>query len=548
VCLKIAHKLYVKGHIFYVSANGNDAWSGRLAKVNGSRTDGPFASIRKARDAIRDLKDKEKLRAPVSVYIRNGFYQLPEPLVFSSQDSGTLEGPIIYMAYPGETPVLSGGRKITGWKKGKGDMWIAEIPEVKKGRWYFRQLFVNGKRRYRSRMPKKGFYRVVGLPGVNPKGPYETPCRQFRFAPGDLKSDWTNLSDVEIVVLHSWVDVHLPVATIDETDRIVIFTRSSRRQLYDDYLMKKGARYYVDNVFENLSQPGEWYLNRKRSLLYYLPKSGEEPNCAEIIAPQLASLIRFEGNPESERFVEYITLRGLTLSHNGWELPADDAGDCQAAHTVPGALYGRGMRNCTIEQCNLKNIGTYGIELSKGCHQNQLIRNEISEAGGGGIKISGGREIGPEFRLDENSPFSLRTANNQITDNYLHHLGQIYPSAVGILARHNSGNNISHNHIHNLYYSGISVGWVWGYGWSVSWDNRIEFNYIHDIGQGVLSDMGGIYLLGVSPGTAVRNNLIHGVKAHSYGGKAIYLDQGSSHIVIEITSVTIPVTLCFFIT
>ena len=120
-----------------------------------------------------------------------------------------------------------------------------------------------------------------------------------------------------------------------------------------------------------------------------------------------------------------------------------------------------------------------------------------------------------------------------ITDNLLQFYGDEYPSAVGILLMHTSGNVVAHNEIHHGWYTGISIGWVWGYGPSVSRDNLIEFNHIHDLGQGLLSDMGGIYTLGVSPGTVIRNNVIHDVNANQYGGWGIYHDEGSTHILDE---------------
>jgi hypothetical protein len=171
-----------------------------------------------------------------------------------------------------------------------------------------------------------------------------------------------------------------------------------------------------------------------------------------------------------------------------------------------------------------KNLGTWAVEIGKGCTENALTANEIGYVAAGGFRVNGGTER--DHPLD-------RTANNVITDNHLHHYGQVYPSAVGVLLMNAECCTVAHNHIHHGWYTGVSVGWVWGYGRSISQGNRIEFNHIHDIGQGLLSDMGGIYTLGVSPGTVIRKNLIHDVEANQYGAWGIYLDEGSTHHLVE---------------
>jgi hypothetical protein len=132
----------------------------------------------------------------------------------------------------------------------------------------------------------------------------------------------------------------------------------------------------------------------------------------------------------------------------------------------------------------------------------------------GGFKVNGGTFA--------DSPF-LRTAKNEFKDNEIGYFGQKYPSAVGILLQQTEANHVAHNLIHNGFYTGISVGWVWSYKRSISRDNVIEFNHIHHIGQGLLSDMGGIYTLGVSPGTVLRNNLIHDVDANRIFGYVLLL-------------------------
>lgn len=126
-----------------------------------------------------------------------------------------------------------------------------------------------------------------------------------------------------------------------------------------------------------------------------------------------------------------------------------------------------------------------------------------------------------------------RTGWNTLTDNTIEFYGEVYPSAVGILLMHSQGNQVAHNLIHHGYYTGISVGWVWGYTPSISRDNLIEYNHIHHIGQGLLSDMGAIYALGLSPGTVIRNNRIHDIDANHYGGWGIYLDEGSTSVLVE---------------
>jgi hypothetical protein len=222
--------------------------------------------------------------------------------------------------------------------------------------------------------------------------------------------------------------------------------------------------------------------------------------------------------------VEHVVFRGLTFEHTRFELPPGNSNGQQGSASVSAAIIMTGARHCRFENCALKNLGTWGLELGRGCAENAFVANEISYIAAGGFRANGGTE--------RDHPLE-RTADNLIADNHLHHYGQVYPSAVGILLMNTEGNMVTHNHVHHGFYTGISVGWVWGYQRSVSQGNHIEFNHIHDIGQGLLSDMGGIYTLGVSPGTVIRNNLIHDVDANQYGGWGIYHDEGSTHQLVE---------------
>jgi hypothetical protein len=492
----------------YVSPGGNDSGLGTKET--------PYKTIQRALD--------KSVHSDVGlILLQEGIYQQDKPIIIGPEHSRHTPG-LTISAEENAKAVISGGKEITGWKKQKNGLWATDIREVKSGNWKFRQIFVNGEPRQRARKPNSGFLRVKGMPDGTPGTTgWNSRSQKFEFSKGDLNPEWKNLDDAEVVVYHMWVDSHLPVQSIDKKTNMVTFTKRSGMAFSDDFT-EKGARYIVENVFEELDAPGEWYLNRKTGKCYYYPFPGEEPGNTHIFAPVAEQLLRIEGDSSNLKTVKNVTFRNIEFCYTNWELPPGDTNDGQGASSIGAAVSLKGVENCTIEHCRFTNLGTWAVKLDKGCSGNTFSSNEIGHVAGGGFNISGGK-------YDE-SPL-LRTSGNRITDNLIHHYGEVYASAVGILLRQTEGNQVSHNHIHHGYYTGISVGWEWGLQRSVSRDNIIDYNHIHDIGQDVLSDMGGIYTLGVSPGTVLRNNLIHDVNANTYGGWGIYLDAGSAHLLIE---------------
>ncbi len=507
---------------FYVATGGNDAWSGRLPEPNDAGTDGPFASIPRAQEAVRKLGASGESAKPVTVRVR-GVHRLSEPIVLTPEDSGTAECPVTYTAYPGEKPVLSGGRVITGWKKGDGGLWTLQIPEVKSGRWYFRQLFVDGRRARRARSPNEGYFHVESLVDPKPNARWNEGVDRFRFKPGEIRP-WNDLHNVEVVVFHSWNTSRVRIAEVDEASHVVRFTGPT---IFRPLAWDPEQRYYVENARELLDAPGEWYLDRQSGTLSYWPREGEEMGRAEVVAPLLRELLRFDGDADAGKLVEHVHVVGLSFRHADWSLPDAGYGDPQAAVSVPAVVTANGARRCEVRRCEISNVGTYGLWLKRGCKECRIEENQIHDLGAGGVRIGEAKMAATD---------EAESSDNVLHNNYIHDGGQVYAAGVGLWLAQSSGNMISHNEIHSFDYSGMSTGWNWSDVPTRTLHNRIEKNRVHHVVRGVLSDAGGIYSLGTQTGTVVRNNVFHDI--WPYAGRpamawGIYLDQGSNGLTVE---------------
>ena len=494
---------------FYVAPEGNDGWSGKLAAPNAARTDGPFATIVRARDAIRAMPQEERVAHPITVLVRGGTYFLDETLAFGPADSGTFASPITYAAYPGEVPILSGGRPIKAtWKPYQGQIMACTVPGAKEGGWKFRRLAVNGKVKNRARLPKEDYYRLA------------EPVSEsaFKYHEGDMQR-FHNLQDVEVLVFHSWDESRLIIADVDEAKRVVTFTGApepSHPFGWEGVTARKN-RYYVENIREGLTQPGDWYLDYKTGELYYWPE--EDLAQAEVVAPVLKQLMRFDGDAQKGQYVRYLHFLGLTFCDTNWDLPPTGYAGCGDVGDIvePPTLDLEGAWRCSVEDCCIKNTGAYALELAG--PGNRIVGNAIYDTGSGGIIIR-----------------NFTAEHSEISYNHIHHCGLVYPSAVGINVD-DGGGIIAHNLIHDVAESGIYARhWATDHQPLERINQEegliIEYNEIYDV-MAPINDGAGIFVR--DSDMIVRNNLIHDVYSYGEGtpGWGIYLGCDSRNSRVE---------------
>jgi len=324
-------------------------------------------------------------------------------------------------------------------------------------------------------------------------------------------------AEIHICPRYGWVNGIVPVVGFDP-DRSML-------RLAEDWPEKvwAGNRFFVENVFEELDAPGEWYLDRDTGDLYLRPPQSFDQS--EVVAAVMDRVIEFCGDPDKDRWVSHITFSGFTICDTtyspvvkSWYFP------CNAAVWLTGASH------CRVTQCQFRHVGGYAVIIASGSHDSQIVGNEVASPGQGGVFIDGGKAENPQ----QSGPPALRPRRNQVSGNYIHHAGAIYKHVAGVYISHADENIVSHNLIHDVPRYAISVKYDCAH-------NVIEFNEVRRTNLET-NDTGGIeHYLNRKP-SVIRGNLIAdtvGLKTTPDGQFqtpffcwGIYLDGYTSHATV----------------
>ena len=305
---------------FYASPDGNDDWSGVLPEADAYGKDGPFATLERSREAVREftalLRKKGGFsRGRIGVVLRGGKYRLKEPLSLGPADGGSPDCPVTYQAYPGDEPILSGGVELTGWKPFSGNVLRCELPGGVRGEIpRFRQLFFNGERQRRSRWPKFDLEKPLSGGWAFTEGPAEEDSHSsFIYQPDTFRHDWAKPQQVEINIFpyKGWCNCIVPMESIDASTRMIklshkVWDVRSVAPWYWSMPLCEGNRFFVENALEELDQPGEWCLDLEERFVYFWPPE-ELTRDTEVVLPVLDCLVDIEG-------ASHISISGVTFT------------------------------------------------------------------------------------------------------------------------------------------------------------------------------------------------------------------------------------------
>ena len=522
---------------FFVSPKGDDNWSGTLSEPNGTFTDGPFATITRGMRAVRELKAKVYLPKgkaidaryvgssypfqkgkDIVVFIRQGFYSLSEPLLFTPEDGGERvetnlpsgafewhhlrDNYVTYSAFPGEKPVISGATAVTGWSRGKENVWKASFKSQN-----VPALIMNGKKQTLARTPNSGYFTLR-----------ETPASTFEipYKPGDIKI-WKEMQDNRIAILLRWRTAYNVIDRIDVKQKIAFLKSAEDGPGGNNGLLVVPPRYYIENVKALLDAPGEWYYDKIRQEISYIPADGlTDPNQATLSIPRLTQLLQVKGTEEKP--VRNLRFYGLILEgtkENFRNYP-------HHYEPTPGciAVTYENSSDCEFAYSELRACDGVGMTIGQGCFQTRIFRNTFDGLEQGALGVSSTSDV-------KSGKLIQLTRETMIDHNIFSSCGLGGGITLGVGGTLHT--TISHNYFTKSgrpYTIDCGAGGLEG---GVTENCVVEYNHFEDVQQDA-DDAGVIVVTGMTFHSQVRNNLIHKVHRGFFSDNvAFWFDNMSSN-------------------
>lgn len=480
-------------------------------------------SLEGARDKVRTVN--QNMTGDIVVKLKDGTYTLGSTFQLtesaSIHDSGTNGFDVIYTRDTGANPILSGGESVTGftlYDAGK-NIYKATVSAGLDTR----QLYVDGVRATRARS--------AGNPGFPATSTgYTIPTSGFY----STMASWGNRGNIEVAATFSWKRARYSVASISGTAMTMDAAGWNDAATQPAYAPRNMA--WIENAYELLDSAGEWYLDRSTNALYYIPRPGESMTTSQFVVGKTVRLL--DGSGTGATPLHNVQFDGITFAHDSWVEPNTELGypDFQGGavhrgagtwdqnnYLTPAGVNFSSVRNIVIENSTFQHMANAALGFGAGSVDNVIDHNTFTDISGNGINL-GGITVADHHGTDP----SAIVRNNVISNNTLTTVGAEYFDNPAIFVGYTQGTDVRHNTMHNLPYTGISMGWGWGYvdalGTSVARGNVVRGNLIYDIMKSV-PDGGAIYTLGSQPGSSVVDNYAYA--DHNVFGY-LYRDNGSS--------------------
>ena len=512
-------------HVIHVAPTGNN-------QSDGSE-ESPYKSVARALVAAQEMLVEKDVKETI-IQLHAGLHHIQTPIKISSDQFNLARKHLIIRGDVDRQTTISGGLILDQWKKSKDGLYWADIPRNLND---VRELFVDGQRATRARHPNDTYLRTAQV-GADKR-------THFFFNKGDFPLP-EKVSQTELVLLHDWSISRIPVSQI-ELDAYKLTTVDSIGAKALDFFTldhwEENPRYFLENDRTFIDLDFEWIYDRSLHKIAIKIPEHLSSDDLEITIPQSEGLVVLEGS--MDQLIKNVSFENIHFQHSAWPLPELGYGGIQATHfdprpnlgkgwsVVPAALYAKFADSCGFERCTFEHLGGSGLWIGEGC-SNQVIKAcAFSDVSGNGIMIGEGRD-----RTVEGQPWWKHTPNqaarnNLIEDCTITQCGQQFFGAVGIWCGLTRETQIIGNKIFDLPYTGVSIGWMWNPSPTPARQNTVEGNHIHHI-MNKLSDGGGIYMLGLQPGSKLLNNLIHDVtinvgRAESNG---MFLDEGITDVLV----------------